>query len=244
MDPDFNGFTRQYQVKLAAAVGMVEYSAELSAHLPALFHADKLERILGEIIAEQGLKQLRIAETEKYAHVTFFFSGGREQEFPGEERILIPSPRVATYDEQPEMSAYTLTTALVKAVNVGKYDVIVVNYANSDMVGHTGDLKAAILAIEALDKCLAELIPAVNKAGGITLITADHGNSEQMMDLDTKQPHTAHTMNPVPFVLVSDKMQHVRLKNGRLSDIAPTILGLMGIAQPMQMTGVSLLANN
>jgi 2,3-bisphosphoglycerate-independent phosphoglycerate mutase len=239
--PGFDSFVRKRPVALAASLGMVEYSAALNAHVPALFRADKLEAILGEVVAEHGLTQLRIAETEKYAHVTFFFSGGREKEFPGEVRLLIPSPDVTTYDLQPEMSAALVTDALIEAVRAQKFDLIVVNYANSDMVGHTGDIAAAIKAIEALDSCLARLIPAVTEAGGITLITADHGNSEQMVDPDTAEPHTAHTMNPVPFVVTGKDISGITLKNGRLSDIAPTLLALMNIEKPPQMTGSSLI---
>jgi 2,3-bisphosphoglycerate-independent phosphoglycerate mutase len=241
LDPAFTGFTRRKIVRFASALGMVEYSALLNPFLHTLFRADKLENILGEVIADHGLTQLRIAETEKYAHVTFFFSGGREKEFPGEEQILIPSPNVATYDQLPEMSAYKVTDALLEAIAADKFDLIVVNYANSDMVGHTGDINAAMKAVEALDACLSRLIPAVNAAGGVTLITADHGNSEQMVDPDTGEPHTAHTMCPVPLIITGNNLPAITLKNGRLSDIAPTILALMGIEQPAQMTGKPLI---
>jgi len=240
VDPAFNGFARNKVVKFSASLGMVEYSVELNKLVAALFRSEKMEHILGEIISREGLKQLRIAETEKYAHVTFFFSGGRELEFPGEDRILIPSPNVATYDMQPEMSAYLVTEKLIEAIKSGKYDFIVVNYANSDMVGHTGDIKAAIRAVEALDKCLSQLVPVITEAGGLMLITADHGNSEQMVDPESGEPHTAHTMNPVPLVVIP-AAKDTRLKDGRLSDIAPTILSLMQLTIPKEMTGISLL---
>ena len=241
VDPAFNGFERKRTIAFAAKLGMVAYSSELNSFLQTLFHAEKIEHILPEVIAANKLTQLRIAETEKYAHVTFFFNGGREAPFPGESRILIPSPKVATYDLLPEMSAYAVTEALCNAISSEMYDLIIVNYANSDMVGHTGDIAAAIKAVEAIDHCLAEVIPVVNAAGGITLITADHGNSELMVDPITGEPHTAHTMYPVPFMVIGNHMENVRLKNGRLADIAPTILTLMSITQPKEMTGTSLI---
>ena len=191
-------------------------------------------------MAGAGLRQLRIAETEKYAHVTFFLNGGRENEFAGEERILVPSPKVATYDLKPEMSAPEVTDRLVEAIGAGRFDLIVVNYANGDMVGHTGILEAAKQAAEAVDACLARLEKAIVAAGGVLLITADHGNAEQMFDPATGQPHTAHTLNRVPFVVVNGT-RGVILRDGRLCDIAPTVLQLMQLALPAEMTGRSLL---
>ena len=241
-DPGFKGFARAYVPALAARAGMTEYSAELNPLFPALFPAEELTRILGEVIANAGLKQLRIAETEKYAHVTFFLNGGREREFPGEERILVPSPKVATYDLQPEMSADEVTDKLVAAIASGRFDLIVVNYANGDMVGHTGILAAAIKAAEAIDRCLGRLERAVVDAGGTLLITADHGNCEQMADPDAGQAHTAHTLNLVPAILVNGPKTVRALNAGRLADVAPTILALMGLPQPREMTGRSLLS--
>jgi len=196
---------------------------------------------MGEVVAKAGLAQLRIAETEKYAHVTFYFNGGREEPFPGEERILVPSPKVATYDLKPEMSAFEVTDKLVAAIESGRFDFVVVNYANGDMVGHTGDMAAAIRAVEAVDACLGRLIPAVERAGGAILITADHGNAEMMHDPATGQPHTAHTSDPVPFILAGAPAENWRLADGRLADVAPTALALMGIEKPPEMTGRSLL---
>jgi len=197
--------------------------------------------VLGQVVADAGLKQLRIAETEKYAHVTFFLNGGREEVFPGEDRILVPSPKVATYDLQPEMSAPEVTDRLVGAIESGKYDLIVVNYANTDMVGHTGIMEAATRAVETVDRCLGRLEAAVRAAGGALLITADHGNAENMRDAATGQPHTAHTHNLVPVLLAPDATHATRIADGRLSDLAPTILELMGLAKPAEMTGRSLI---
>ena len=239
--PGFSAFARPHLSAFAARAGMTEYSAELDPLYPALFVTENLTRILGEVVADAGLKQLRVAETEKYAHVTFFLNGGREQEFPGEERILVPSPKVATYDLQPEMAADEVTDKLVAAIRSGRFDLIVVNYANGDMVGHTGILAAAIRAAETVDRCLGRLEGAVLDAGGALLITADHGNCEQMRDRDTGQPHTAHTLNLVPVILVNGPPGVRRLRDGRLSDVAPTVLELMGLAQPKEMTGCSLL---
>ena len=240
-DPGFSAFARPGLPRFAARAGMTEYSAELDRLYPALFVTENLTRILGEVIADAGLKQLRVAETEKYAHVTFFLNGGREREFPGEERILVPSPKVATYDLQPEMAADEVTDKLVAAIRSGRFDLIVVNYANGDMVGHTGILPAAIRAAETVDRCLGRLEDAIRDAGGALLITADHGNCEQMRDRDTGQPHTAHTLNLVPVMLVNGPPEVRRLRDGRLSDVAPTVLELMGLSQPKEMTGRSLL---
>ena len=189
------------------------------------------------------MKQLRIAETEKYPHVTFFMNGGRETQFPGEDRIMVPSPKVATYDLKPEMSAYEVTDKLVEAILSGKYDLIIVNYANPDMVGHTGVMEAAVNAVEAVDICLGRLREAVEKAGGVLIVTADHGNIEQMKDPVTGAPHTAHTLLDVPIVVVNAKApaQPFHLRNGRLADVAPTLLDLVGMEKPPQMTGESLI---
>jgi 2,3-bisphosphoglycerate-independent phosphoglycerate mutase len=244
LDPDFNGFARDRTVRFAAAAGMTEYSSSLNHMMITLFAAESLDHVLGAVVAEAGLKQLRIAETEKYAHVTFFLNGGEEALFAGEERILVPSPKVATYDLQPEMSAPEVTDKLVAAISGGRFDLIVVNYANTDMVGHTGDLKAAIKAVEAVDRCLARLADAVGAAGGVMLITADHGNAELMEDPETHQPHTAHTLNRVPVVIVNPPAGLAGLHGGRLADVAPTILALMGLPQPAEMTGRSLISMN
>jgi 2,3-bisphosphoglycerate-independent phosphoglycerate mutase len=241
LDPAFAGFRRDRTIRFAAAAGLTEYSADLKPFLTALFPPEDLRETFGEVVSQAGLHQLRIAETEKYAHVTFFFNGGREAPFPGEERILVPSPKVATYDLQPEMSAPEVTDRLVEAIGSGKFDVVVLNYANADMVGHSGDLAAAIKAVEAVDACLGRLAEAVERAGGSLLITADHGNAEMMRDPKTGQPHTAHTTNPVPLVLVNPPPGIIGLEDGRLADIAPTLLAIMKLKQPKAMTGHSLL---
>ena len=240
-DPDFDGFERPNPPQLAASLGMVSYSSALDRLLSSLFAPLELTNTLGEVAADNGLNQLRIAETEKYAHVTFFLNGGREEPFAGEERILVPSPKVATYDLKPEMSAREVTDKLVAAIEGGRFDVIVVNYANPDMVGHTGVLKAAIAAIETVDECLGRLEAAVAKAGGALFVTADHGNAEMMTDLNSGQAHTAHTMNKVPAVLIGGSRSVAELADGRLADIAPTLLDLLGISQPAEMEGRSLL---
>lgn len=241
LDPAFDDFTRARTVGFAAAAGMADYGAALAPFLDTLFEPLDLTQTLGEVVASAGLKQLRIAETEKYAHVTFFLNGGRETEFTGEERILIPSPKVATYDLKPEMSAPEVTERLVAAIGEDRFDLIVVNYANGDMVGHSGNLEAAIKAVEAVDHCLSRLSEAVTEAGGALIITADHGNAEQMADIATGQAHTAHTMNKVPVILVNAPSSAGALANGRLADIAPTLLDLMGLSKPTEMTGQSLI---
>lgn len=249
LDPAFDGFRRDRIIRFAAAAGMVEYAEAHNRWLTALFPAVEIRDTLGEAVAKAGLKQLRIAETEKYAHVTFFLNGGREEVFEGEERILIPSPKVATYDLKPEMSAFEVTEALVRAIESGDFDLIVVNYANGDMVGHTGKLAAAIQAVEVVDRCLGTLASAVERAGGCLLITADHGNAERMKDPETGERHTAHTMNKVPILLFGTEavagadfnLADGRLADGRLADIAPTLLALLGLPQPAAMTGRSLL---
>jgi len=243
LDPDFAGFSRPKLIAFAAALGLVEYSTELNRRLVTLFPPEDLEDTFGEMVSRAGLTQLRIAETEKYAHVTFFFNGGRETVFSGEERILVPSPKVPTYDQQPEMSALEVTAKLVAAIRSGGFDVIVVNYANTDMVGHTGSLGAAIEAVEAVDTCLGRLSAAVEDAGGTLVITADHGNAEMMRDPQTGEPHTAHTLNPVPFIIVNPPRDVRLLHDGRLSDVAPTLLDILGLPKPATMTGHSLIVS-
>lgn len=217
---------------------LTQYAADLPA--PSAFAPTALVNVLGEYLANQGKTQLRIAETEKYAHVTFFFSGGREQPFVGEERILIPSPNVATYDLQPQMSAPQVTDRIVEAIEQQRYDVIVVNYANGDMVGHTGVFSAAVAAVECLDHCLDRIVTALDTVGGEALITADHGNVEQMEDECTGQAHTAHTCEPVPFIYVGQRAAKMR-DDGVLADVAPTMLTLMGLPIPPEMTGRSII---
>ena len=237
----FEGFARRRRVAFAGAVGLTEYSSAHNAFMDAMFPPETPENILGRVVSDAGMRQLRIAETEKYAHVTYFFNGGEETPFAGEERVLIPSPRVATYDERPEMSAREVTDRLVAEIGAGRHDFIVVNYANPDMVGHTGRLDAAVRAVRTVDECLERLARAVEAAGGVLLITADHGNAESMRDRETGEPHTAHTVNPVPAVLVNAPAAVGALRAGRLSDIAPTLLDLMGMEPPPEMTGASLL---
>ncbi len=238
IEADFDGFERDKVRQLGGFASLTEYNSEFDN--PVAFPPERLNNVFGQYISALGLRQLRIAETEKYAHVTFFFNGGREQPFDGEDRILIPSPKVATYDLQPEMSAAELTDQLVNAIAGDAYDVIIVNYANGDMVGHTGKLDAAVEAIEVLDKCIDRVVTAVENAGGALLITADHGNAEQMMDQGTGQAHTAHTCNPVPLVFISNIAAGFP-PTGALCDIAPTMLQLMGLEPPAEMTGKALL---
>ncbi|WP_296392118.1 2,3-bisphosphoglycerate-independent phosphoglycerate mutase [Reyranella sp.] len=242
LDPRFDGFNRPRVVKFATAVGMVDYSAALNPLLRTLFPPEVIKMGLGETVSRAGLKQLRIAETEKYAHVTFFFNGGEERVFDGEERILVPSPKVKTYDLKPEMSAPEVTDKLVEAIGSGKFDLIVVNFANTDMVGHTGDLAAATKAVEAVDTSLGRLMEAIKAAGGVMFVTADHGNAEQMFDEQTHQKHTQHTLNRVPALLFNGPAEVRSLSDGKLADVAPTLLALMGVPQPREMTGKSLLA--
>ena len=241
LNPDFTKAPRDKVIHFAAAVGMAEYSVEHKKWLKTLFPPEELVNIFGEVLAQNGKTQLRIAETEKYAHVTFFFNGGEEKMFDGEERILVPSPKVATYDLQPEMSALEVTDKLVDAINSDKFDAIIVNYANGDMVGHTGIMEAAVKAVETVDACIGRVKEAVSKMGGCMLITADHGNAEMMQDPITKAPYTAHTVGKVQAVLVCAPENVKALKDGRLADIAPTLLDIMGIKKPSQMTGESLL---
>jgi 2,3-bisphosphoglycerate-independent phosphoglycerate mutase len=237
-DPGFTGFPRARVPRLAAYVCLTSYGEEF-ARLPIAFAPQTIHNSFGEYIAGLGLTQLRIAETEKYAHVTYFFNGGVEQVYPGEDRVLVPSPRVATYDLQPEMSAPEVTDRLVAAIAARKYDAIVCNYANGDMVGHTGDYEAARRAVETLDVCIGRVVAAARDVGGEVLITADHGNAEMMHDPATGQPHTAHTLNRVPFLYVGRPATVA--EGGALQDIAPTMLALMGLAQPPEMTGHSLI---
>ena len=238
IEPGFNGFTRQTVPALSDFVMTTEYAADI--HTSCAFAPQSLDNVLADYLAQQGMTQLRIAETEKYAHVTFFFSGGREEPFPGEDRELIKSPAVATYDLQPEMSAPELTDKLVAAIHSGKYDLIVCNYANGDMVGHTGILAAAIKATEALDTCLGRVEKAVLEAGGEALVTADHGNCEQMLDYESGQQHTQHTTDLVPLVYIGKRALQLDPAGGRLADIAPTLLAMMGLPQPPEMSGVNL----
>ena len=240
--PTFDGFNRGNKINFATVAGMVEYSAKHSEFMSAVFAPIAVPNNLGQVVANAGLRQLRIAETEKYAHVTFFFNGGSEEELKGEERILIPSPDVATYDLKPEMSAAELTTKLIGAIKNGAYDLIVVNFANPDMVGHTGILAAAIKAVETIDECLGKIQTSINETGGVMLLTADHGNVEQMLNHETGEAHTAHTSLQVPIILAGQGIKpNVGLNNGCLADVAPTILNLMNIEQPSEMTGKSLL---
>jgi 2,3-bisphosphoglycerate-independent phosphoglycerate mutase len=239
LDPAFSGFPRPRVARFAAATGMTQYSEHLDALLRTIFPPLTLPNVLGEVVANTGRTQLRTAETEKYAHVTYFLNGGTETQYAGEDRIMVPSPKVATYDLEPEMSAPELTTKAVAAIGSGKYDLIVLNYANPDMVGHTGKLEAAIKAVETVDAGLGRIVDAIRKAGGALLVTADHGNCEMMRDPETGGPHTAHTTNPVPVVLVDGN--DVTLVEGRLADIAPTLLELMGLPKPAEMTGTSLI---
>ncbi|HEX3504288.1 MAG TPA: 2,3-bisphosphoglycerate-independent phosphoglycerate mutase [Xanthobacteraceae bacterium] len=242
LDLDFNGFPRKRVVKFAAAVGMTQYSDELDRLMATIFPPQTFANILGEVVAHAGRTQLRMAETEKYPHVTYFLNGGREQPYSGEDRIMVPSPKIATYDLQPEMSARELTDKAVAAIDSGKYDLIVLNFANPDMVGHTGSLPAAIKAVETIDMALGRIVDAIDKAGGALLVTADHGNCEMMRDPETGGPHTAHTTNPVPLMLFGGRNRGL-VAEGRLADIAPTLLELMEVPKPKEMTGASLLAD-
>ena len=239
LDPAFAGFARGPAARIAVAVGMTQYSTELDRFLLTIFPPQTLANVLGQVVADAGRTQLRMAETEKYPHVTYFLNGGEEASYPGEDRIMVPSPKVATYDLQPEMSAPELTDKAVTAIRSGKYDLIVLNYANPDMVGHTGSLPAAIKAVETVDAGLGRIAEAVQAAGGALLVTADHGNCETMRDPATGGAHTAHTTNPVPVVLLGGG--NAGIARGRLADIAPTLLELMGLPQPAEMTGKSLL---
>ena len=237
-DKEFGGFSRRTHPKVDF-ICLTQYDVTIKAQVA--FPPQELKNILSEVLGKNGLKQLRIAETEKYAHVTFFFNGGVEKAYPGEERVLIPSPRVATYDLKPEMSAYEVTDEVLKQIKSGKYDVVIMNFANCDMVGHTGMLDAAIKAVEAVNACVGRIVDAVKERGGVTIVTADHGNAEQMYDPKTKGPHTAHTCDKVPFILISDDKGQELQKDGILADIAPTMIQLLGIDKPKEMTGRSLI---
>ena len=237
VDPDFSGFERKNGFFPLTYVCMTQYDATMP-NVQVAFKPESLENTFGEYISQKGLKQLRIAETEKYAHVTFFFNGGVEKQYDGEDRILVKSPKVATYDLQPEMSAYEVTDKLVAAIGSGKYDAIILNFANCDMVGHTGVFEAAVKAVEAVDTCVGRVTDAVAAQGGVTLITADHGNADRMVD-DDGSPFTAHTTNPVPFCVVGYDCK--LREGGRLADIAPTMLQILGLPQPAEMTGKSLI---
>jgi 2,3-bisphosphoglycerate-independent phosphoglycerate mutase len=243
LDPNFAGFPRKRIARFAAAAGMTEYSDELNKLMLAIFPPQTFPNILGEVVANAHRTQLRMAETEKYPHVTYFLNGGREQPYQGEDRIMVPSPKVATYDLQPEMSAPELTAKAVEAIDSGRYDMIVLNYANPDMVGHTGSLPAAIRAVETVDSGLGKIADAIQRQGGALLVTADHGNCELMRDPATGGPHTAHTTNPVPILLLGAGNRAL-LAEGRLADIAPTLLELMDLPKPKEMTGLSLLRGN
>ena len=240
LDPSFSGFARKRTVRVAAAVGMAQYSEDLDKLMATIFPPQSFPNILGEVVAAAHRTQLRMAETEKYPHVTYFLNGGREEPFEGEDRIMVPSPKVATYDLQPEMSAPELTDKAVEAIKSGKYDMIVLNFANADMVGHTGSIPAAVKAVETVDTGLGRIANAIEQMGGALLVTADHGNAEMMVDPVTGGPHTAHTLNPVPLILVGAGNRIV-VKEGRLADIAPTMLELMGLPKPAEMTGSSLM---
>ena len=237
VDKEFDGFeTKKMDLHF---VCFTNYD-ETMPNVKIAFKKEPLVNTLGEVLSKNGLTQLRIAETEKYAHVTFFFNGGEEKQYPGEDRILVQSPKVATYDLKPEMSAYEVTENVVKAIESDKYDAIILNYANPDMVGHTGSLPAAIKAIETVDECVGKVVDAMLAHKGTTLITADHGNAEQMIDCKTGEPHTAHTTNPVPLILVNEN-ENLKIKPGKLADLAPTILEILNIDVPKEMTGESIL---
>lgn len=238
-DPDFDGFERKKSPNVFY-VCFTDYD-ETIPNKEIAFKKEEITNTFGEYLADHGLTQLRLAETEKYAHVTFFFNGGVEEPYKGEDRILVPSPKVATYDLQPEMSAYEVCDRLCESIRSGKYDVIIINFANSDMVGHTGVLEAAIKAVEAVDTCVGKAVEAIKENGGCMFVCADHGNSEQMLDEETGTPFTAHTTNPVPFILVNGEENWKLAEGGRLCDIVPTLIDIMGLEKPAEMTGVSLL---
>jgi 2,3-bisphosphoglycerate-independent phosphoglycerate mutase len=240
LEPDFEGFARDKKAAFSAALGMTAYSDALAPLMHTLFAPIPMDDLLGEVVSAAGKTQLRMAETEKYPHVTYFLNGGREEPYPGEDRIMVPSPKVATYDLQPEMSAPELAEKAVAAIDSGKYDMIILNFANPDMVGHTGILAAAVKAVETVDAGLGRIAGAVAARGGALLVTADHGNCELMRDPETGGPHTAHTLNPVP-VLCAGAPAGAKMHDGILADLAPTLLALIGIGQPRQMTGKTLL---
>lgn len=240
VDPDFVGFPRRNGMFPLTYVCLTQYDVTMPNVLVA-YHPQSLKNTFGEYISNLGLTQLRTAETEKYAHVTFFFNGGVEKQYPGEDRILVKSPAVATYDLQPEMSAYEVTDNLVEAVLSEKYNAIIINYANCDMVGHTGVFEAAVAAVEAVDTCVGRVLEAVKKVGGVILLTADHGNADKMLDETTGGPFTAHTTNPVPFAVIEYDCPNGLREGGRLADLTPTMLHIMGLAKPEEMTGTSIV---
>ncbi len=238
---DFDGFKRKLRPKLTNFITMTEYDQRIA--LPAIFPPSQLKNILGEVLSLNQVRQFRVSETEKYAHVTFFFNGGVEEPFSGEDRLLIPSVKdVPTYDYKPEMRAMEIAEAAVERIDSGEYDFVLINFANLDMVGHTGKLEAAIKACEAVDSALGKVADAALKRGWVCIITSDHGNAEQMLDYETKKPHTAHTTNPVPFILVDNERKRIELKDDMgLADVAPTVLELMGLDVPDEMEGKSIL---
>ncbi len=243
LDPTFDAYAMEKKPDFAGVAGMVSYSNALDPFLPALFEPQNMTKSLGSLVSQAGMTQLRIAETEKYAHVTYFFNGGEEKVFEGEDRILVPSPKVATYDLKPEMSAEEVTDKLVAAITSRSFDVIICNFANPDMVGHTGVFEAALKAVETVDGCLGRIADAVTNAGGHMVVTADHGNIESMRDPRTGGVHTAHTTNPVPLVIVN-AAQGLHLEHGGLADLAPTLLDLLNLPQPEEMTGHSLIRHS
>ena len=244
VDPDFKGFVRKKGYFPVTFVCMTQYDATMP-NVTVAYPPEALTMTMGEYLSKCGKTQLRIAETQKYAHVTFFFNGGEERVFEGEDRILIPSPpaeEVPTFDLKPEMSAYEVTDAVLKAVDSGKYDVMILNYANCDMVGHTGVMEAAVKAVKTVDECVGRVVSEILARGGQCIVTADHGNADRMVDEETHQPFTAHTTNPVPCIVVSDKLIGKSLRSGgRLADLAPTMLDMMGLEKPVEMTGESLI---
>ena len=246
VNPKFTHFTRKKNIfPISNSIGMTEYSEELSKYVKSIFKNEFHEKTLGEVVSDAGLKQLRIAETEKYPHVTFFFNGGQERKYKFEDRILIPSPKIATYDLCPEMSAYKVNEKLNNHIISNNYDLIVVNFANPDMVGHTGNLGATINAVETIDKCIGKVKESIDKTNGILLLTSDHGNCEKMWDTQSNSPHTAHTNNLVPFIIAGNQnlndLKKIKLRHGKLADIAPTILNLLNIKKPEIMNGESLI---
>ena len=239
-DKNFNNFVRSKTIDYSSLLGMVPYSYEIDKLMPSLFPKNNIKNSLGEILSNSGLKQLRIAETEKYPHVTFFFNGGDEKVFNGEERVLISSPKVETYDLAPKMSASEITDEIIKSINNKNFDIIIANFANPDMVGHSGNYESTRLAVEYVDECVGKIFKAINEKNGILILTSDHGNSETMWDEDQKSKHTAHTNNLVPFILVNGG-DHIKLNKGKLSDIAPTIIELLNIVKPKEIEGNSLI---
>jgi len=242
-EPEFKEFSRKRLLRLSSLVTMTEYDRNF--HLPAAFPPRELKNILGEVAGREGIPQLRIAETEKYAHVTYFFNGGEERKFSLEDRILIPSAKeVPTYDLKPAMSAYEITAALIREIERGHYGLVILNYANADMVGHTGNFPAAVRACEVVDECVGRVVGAALSKNGRVIITGDHGNAEQMVYYETGEVHTAHTTNPVPLILVDEQWRSRRLVSGKANDVAPTILRLLGVPQPAEMTGRSLIVED